>query len=61
VKRSVREKLIDVLPEIVGSIRQEKMGKGGSFELVRTVQSIEENPVRLKLIQILQQQRVMSR
>jgi len=50
VKRSVREKLIDVLPEIVGSVRQEKMGKGGSFDLIRTVQSIEENPVRLKLI-----------
>ncbi len=61
VKRSVREKLIDLLPEIVSSVRQEKMGKGGSFELVRTVQSIEEDAVRLKLISILQQQKVMSR
>jgi len=50
-----------VLPEIVVSVRQEKMGKGGSFELIRTVQSIEENAVRLKLISILQQQKVMSR
>lgn len=62
VRRSVREKLVEILPEIIKTVRNEKAGKGGvTAELVRTVQTIEDDVVRRKLTSILQKYRLMGR